>query len=147
MTDPNVANLLGKNINSAYVSKYFQSINSKPLIKIYNDVYYYAFSEAGMDFMFLNENDKLCTVFLHSEGYEGYSLYKGQLPKNLDFGFKRSYVHELLGIPTVSGGDEYAPELNKSIPCWDKYDFGEYILNVTYTRENTIALVCVAHDC
>ena len=80
------------------------------------------------------------SVFLHAEGKDGFSAYRGALPFGLAFGSKVSEVRRKLGPPDRSSGPMISPYLRSN--GWDRYDFEGFYLHFTYRLvEGSIELV------
>lgn len=88
---------------------------------------------------------RICCVFLHAEGKDDFSAYRGVLPFGLTFGSKASDVRRVLGQPTQSKGTNISPYFRAN--GWDRYDFEGFYLHFTYrVVKGTIELVALGVD-
>jgi hypothetical protein len=97
---------IGNTEESENVSKLIKSITCERSEKRFKDSYYYSYKLCGLILRFENDK-KLSTIFLMSEGEEDFSEYKGKLPYNLDFNLNRSEVVSLIGKPEYDGDSFY----------------------------------------
>lgn len=82
------------------------------------------------------------TVFFYSEGVEGYSEYKGDLPMSITFKDDQSIIRTKLGEPIKSGGGHKNPILGGTFPKWDKYPLkGQLTFNVQYSENEQIDII------
>lgn len=147
MEEIDLSTLLCEKIDSKRIIDFLRCFSGEPIIKNHDDTYYYNYPQCGISFYFTTEDDLLGAIFMYSAGYDDYEQYQGKMPKELQFNFDRSHIHRLLGKPARSGGNEYVAELKKTIALWDRYEYDTHILNITYTTNSTIALVCLDQDC
>ena len=88
-------------------------------------------------------NRTVSTIFLHSEGADGYHEFSGTTPERLSFEDSQATVRRRLGPPNDCGGGEVIPGFGK-VPIWDRYDRGEYFLHVEYgDGESSIRLLSI----
>lgn len=79
------------------------------------------------------------TVHLFSEGRDGFSAYRGELPGGLTMGDGRSAVRARLGPPSLRGWRRVLP-FGASRP-WDRYDQPDHSWHFEYSASGeTIAL-------
>jgi hypothetical protein len=134
--------LLGKSTQSIEFNKYKSNIDELPKVSFYpyNNNTYYSFKNNGISFLF--ENNNLTTIFLYSEGHEGFGQYKGSISNGLSFGYDRMTARNKFGLPSESGGGQDAPELfhyqNNKYPLWDKWFFLKYSLHLQYKNNDQI---------
>jgi len=80
---------------------------------------------------------------LHSEGHEGYRKYSGDLPGGVAFGDNADTVLKKLGAPVASGGGQKSVVLNRRLPKWLRYDFGEFLVNVQFDEVGFIEMLTI----
>jgi len=135
-----IESLLGKSVNDDKVHDFIKDSPDDVKMSSFPDLdaYYYTIKKQGVSLMF-NGKDRLTTIFLYSEGVDGYKQFAGMIPHGLRFADTRSDVTKKLGLPARSGGG--VDSLLGKIPIWDKYHFSVYSLHVSYRPTGTIDLI------
>jgi len=121
-----IFSLTGENIRGEKFQKWLNTINTPAEISRHSDSYYYSFKSKGISLRF-NSDDILTTVFLYSEGADGFRQFQGKLPFGLTFLDKRKDIEKLLGYPEKMGG-------NGVIKFWVGYP--SKALGITYNTKN-----------
>jgi hypothetical protein len=85
---------------------------------------------AGISFA-LTRDQKVQTVFLYSEGYEGFSAYAGTLPAGLSLASSRADVRAALGVPVMSG-EKGGVGIMAIDFSFDRFEDGENYMNFNY---------------
>jgi hypothetical protein len=150
-SDFSLISLLGKSVNNADIKNFMLKLNEKPEInnfEMIDGTIYYSFKKSGISFLF--KKDKLDTIFLYSEGHEGFKQYKGTIPAGVNFSDNRATANKKLGLPSQSGGGGKVPEILKStidkIPIWDKWRFPRYALHIEYYDDGEIAMITLSQN-
>ena len=99
-----LSSMLGKNIRGDEIQKWLSEIGDSPEIDKYDDCFYYSFKQKGVSLRF-DTTEALTTVFLYSEGADGFRQYQGELPFKLSFVLSRKEIESFLGKPDKSGGE------------------------------------------
>jgi hypothetical protein len=136
-----ILSLLGQHVESDLVKQLLRLDGAEWVVKRYDGFFYYTSPTSGLSLMFDEPDDAVCSIFMHREGYNDYSEFKGELPHGLDFTWKRSDVHRELGPPDKSGGAEFNEDLNRIIEPWDAFEYADHRLNITYDERNGILMV------
>jgi hypothetical protein len=79
----------------------------------------------------LTRDHTIKTVYLYSEGYEGFSEYTGGLPAKLSFSSSRSDVRAALGAPVMSG-EKGGMGIMAIDFSFDRFEDGVHYLLVRY---------------
>jgi hypothetical protein len=85
---------------------------------------------AGISFA-LTRDQKVQTVFLYSEGFEGFSAYAGALPAGLSLASSRADVRAALGVPVMSG-EKGGVGIMAIDFSFDRFEDGENYMNFNY---------------
>jgi hypothetical protein len=97
---------------------------------------------AGISFA-LTQERRIKTVFLYSQGFEGFSAYAGALPLGLTLNSSRAEVRAAMGDPAMSGekGGVGIMTLDFS---FDRFEKGEHYLNFRYLAgDKAIQLIVI----
>ncbi len=86
--------------------------------------------DAGISFA-LTRKHLVETVFLYSEGFEGFSAYTGALPMGLSFANSRTEVRTALGEP-VRSGEAGGIGLMAIEHSWDRFEADALYLHIQY---------------
>ncbi len=97
--------LLGSNVSSEKVQKYFSELGVEPKYVNLNDNdgYYYVYKTKGIEFKISNSGI-VELIWIFSEGSDGYRQFKGTIPHKLSFTDNRKVVEKKLGKPDVTLG-------------------------------------------
>ena len=71
------------------------------------------------------------TIFLYSEGTDGYHEFSGTIPEGINFEDSQVAIRRRLGPPSDCGGGDVIPGFGKA-RRWDRYDRAGYFLHVEY---------------
>jgi hypothetical protein len=115
--------LLGSPLEEVMRGRFSSSLAASPPVK----------KQAGIEFA-TKTYCLISSIFLHSDGDDGFRGYEGELPGRLEFGDPQAIVREKLGTPENSGGGKFSPLFKKQMPKWDRYDFGSFSLHVEYAE-------------
>jgi hypothetical protein len=85
---------------------------------------------AGISFA-LTRGGKVETVFLYSQGFEGFSAYGGALPNGLSLASSRAEVRTALGDPVMSG-EKGGVGLMAIEFSFDRFEDGKNYMNFQY---------------
>ena len=135
-----IESLLGKAINDPEVQSLIKDAANDMHMTTFaiEDTYYYSSKTKGISLLF-NKEDRIKTIFLYSEGRDGYKQYSGPIPRGFQFADTRATVNKKLGLPARSGGGDDGP-LGR-VPIWDKYRFSKYAMHFQYRPAGTIELI------
>lgn len=97
------SSMVGKNIKGDEIQKWLSKVGDSPKIEKFDDSFYYSFKQKGISLRF-DTTEKLTTVFLYSEGADGFRQYQGELPFKLSFLLSRNEIESIMGKPDKSGG-------------------------------------------
>jgi len=90
------------------------------------------FAKEGIEFAF-DHDAKMVSVHLFSDGLDGKTEYRRELPFDVAFGDRRIDVAKKLGIaPEASGGGDQWQ--GKIVPYWDRYCTGNALIHFQYSR-------------
>ena len=134
--DTEIITILGRDINGNDVRDFLTAIQEAPEVTPDEEMgrTYYTFPQSGLA-LEVDDADEVTTVFLYSEGYEGYRQFRGVMPRSLSWGDSREAVRGRLGQPSLSGdGGEALFSLGISSP-FDRYDYHDYSLHVRYADD------------
>ncbi|MFE8049750.1 hypothetical protein [Brenneria goodwinii] len=134
---------LGMTEMSKEFSQLSLSIGEKPQISDdpaeYNDplghTKHYKYIRSGLEIGF--RQNLLNHVHFYFDGYEGYSIFKGQLLSGVSFGWSEEAVVQVLGEPTVGGGGKVDMLLGY-INRWVKYEKEAYALHMQFNQNNQL---------
>lgn len=102
---------------------------------------YWEAPHAGIEI--LENNGVVDTVFLHAEGRDDYTAYRGPLPGGVRFGMSRSEARTCLGEPEWSGPVLDVPGLGPS--ATDRYRLDELVVSLAHDAPGFgLALVVLA---
>lgn len=90
--------------------------------------------------LILPDHEHIGAVHLHSQGYEGYTRFGGELPVGMQFSDTRAIVRQRLGAPALSGEAKSVPVIGK-VPPYDIYLVGEIKVRVQYDFDESRVLL------
>lgn len=136
-------NALGTTETSKEFSQLILSIGEKAQISEdpaeYNDpvgnTKYYKYIHSGLEIGF--RQNLLNHVHFYFDGYEGYSVFKGQLLSGVSACWGEATVVQVLGEPTASGGGK-ADMLLGYINRWIKYEKEVYALHMQFDQSDQL---------
>jgi len=136
-----LAKMLGMKLDDVVESAFVTSLNARLIMTEIEDRAYLRMPDAGIDFSADIKDRMARSIFLHTDGDEGYRGYPRALPEGLSFSDSRQAVRVRLGKPSDSGGGN-VQRLVGRWPAWDLYDKGAYVLHIRYAEgEESIELV------
>ena len=109
------------------------SVSELGLVEQIEEETYAEFKETGFSVVMVEKI--LSTIFLYSEGYEGYRQFKHQICSDVSFDTPRGKIREKYGAPSNSNETPGKSSFG-DIPMWDMYDFDEYSLHFQYGMVN-----------
>jgi hypothetical protein len=121
--------LLGRREDDDEVADIIRRLGS-PKISEDVDRSYYEFPASGLSLMF-GADSRLAAVHFYSQGRDGYSQYRGQLPQGLTFLLRQRDVIERLGLPESSGGGGRSI-LYRAMAPWLRYLVDDYVLHAEF---------------
>lgn len=124
------SDLLGMTLSE--ITKLF-GVNELGTIEQIEEDTYAEFRENG--FSIVLTGDKPSTIFLYSDGYEGYREFKHQIENDISFNTPRKKIREMLGTPTISNDSPKKSDLG-DIPMWDRYEFQNHSVHFQYGMED-----------
>jgi hypothetical protein len=137
---------------SDWVDKELKDLYGAPLFKKYfrniemiqdEDTVYFLNKSEGIGIT-MPKTLRIDTIQLYAEGKDGSSMFKADLPHNLNFSFNRTKVRQTLGVPQRSGGGQTILYIGYTAN-WDKYFFDRYTLHLQYANDNnSIQLLTIA---
>ena len=81
----------------------------------------------------LYEAGRICAIFFHSEGKDGFSQFRGRLPYGLTYDSTASDVRERLGKADAARGPHVIwPMLDSN--GWDRYEQDGFFVHFTYKQ-------------
>lgn len=86
----------------------------------------------------------LAAFHLYSKGYEGYGGYSNRLPNGVAFDDSVDQVLSKMGQPTTRGGGNMSRLLNKRIPHWFRYAFGDAILRFEFDEYGRVNIATLS---
>ena len=128
LVDP--TELLGMSIEEVRKLPIQRPQDGRPTVEPIEDRFYLKLPASGLSFS-AEADGRVDTIFLHSDGHEGYRGFDGSVPDALSFADDREAVRRRLGEPSASGGGRIIPFLGKA-PIWDRFDGAQYSLHVSY---------------
>jgi hypothetical protein len=127
-----IETLLGKRYSDLQRFPYFADITIPPR-ELIGDQSYVNLPTQGISLV-LPDHESVQAVQLHSQGHEGYSGYRGDIPENLSFHMKRSDVRDRLGTPESSGEAREVILLGVK-QAWDSFVCGDRRIHVEYLAD------------
>lgn len=134
-----------------WIDKELKVVSDTPLFKMYfegrevvkdEDTLYLLNSDEGIG-VTMPLNLIIDTIQFYSEGKDGCSMFKGELPFNLQFSYSRDEVRSRLGMPKKSGGGKTVLYIGYT-PYWDKYFLDGCTLHFQYSNDdNSIQLITI----
>ena len=121
--------MVDKNIRGDEIQKWLSKVEDLPEISRHDDCFYYSFKQKGISLRF-DKAETLTTIFLYSEGADGFRQYQDELPFNLSFVHDRKKIESFLGKPDKSGGG--------TINYWASYTSKG--IGITYNSKDTSML-------
>ena len=123
--------LLGSPLEIVMKGRFSDSLAANPTVK----------RQVGIEFS-SKHHCLITSIFLHSEGDDGFREYAGELPGGLAFADPRIAVESKLGKADKSGGGTFSPLFKKKMPAWDRHDFSSFSVHIEYGNgENSIRRV------
>jgi hypothetical protein len=101
--------------------------------------------DAGISFA-LTRDRKVKTVFLYSQGFEGFSAYGGALPCGLSFASSRADVLAAVGDPVMSG-EKGGIGLMAIEFSFDRFEDGKNYMKFQYLPGDKGVHLCVIGSC
>ena len=137
MIESKLLELLGKDKNSIVVNEFVNSIEEFFEYSEIDEDSFYEWKKSGFCLKF--EENRLVAIFLYGSKEEGFETYKGVTPFGVKFDWSRKKVREQLGQPAKSG---HAKAFKDVLPesTWDRYDFSEFLMNITYTSTDCLSI-------
>jgi hypothetical protein len=130
-TERDVLPLLGKTMDEVAALHWVPSEHDE---YVGEDATTWSYQSLGLELSFGNEDGRLQTIFIHSDGHEGFSGFVAPLPLGIAFANDPADIYALLGAPSVNGGGGTSQVIpGKRIPSWSIYRFGAYVLHVQYS--------------
>jgi hypothetical protein len=126
------------------LSVYAESFESAAAIALVETPYLSA-KGAGISFA-LTRDQKVRTVFLYSEGYEGFSAYTGVLPAGLSLASSRADVRAAMGEPVMSG-EKGGVGIMAIDFSFDRFEDGENYMNFSYVPGDMAVHLLVIGRC
>lgn len=92
----------------------------------------FVFPKEGIEFAF-DQNAKLVSVHLFSDGLDGKTEYHRELPFDVAFGDRRIDVANKFGIALEASGGGHQWE-GTEVPYWDRYCISDALIHFQYSR-------------
>ncbi|MEX0447626.1 hypothetical protein [Xenorhabdus sp. SGI246] len=96
---------------------------------------YYSFFQSGILVGF--RQGRLDHIHFYSDNNDGYKNFKGVLISDIQMGWNKEKVLEILGIPLRSGGN-YMDMLLGYINDWIKYEYPGYALHFQFNPDGLL---------
>ena len=137
--DPEVRNFFGQQMSNIEHDEYYGSLDFKPegVEAVFNEAPWVLPSDEVADPRELF----LVAFHLHRKGHEGYAEYTQPLPNGVTFGDTEADVLYKMGQPIARGGGNMFSGLNRPVPHWVRYSFGDATLRF---QLDTVGLVDMA---
>jgi hypothetical protein len=86
----------------------------------------------------------LVAFHLHREGHDSYAGYSGHLPNGVVLGDSEAEVLQKMGLPSIRGGGNMFPVLNRPVPYWFRYTLGDATLRFQLDPTGQIELATLS---
>ena len=123
------ADLLEKKIRDTGFDPMFEKAD--PELK--DDLGYFSPISLGIEAI-IGADGLINTIFIHSENYQNFCGFKGDLPEGLEFKMGRKSIRKLLGQPESEGGP-IDPIVGKEKIYWDRWVVNRFKLHCTYSAD------------
>lgn len=130
---PELATLLGKRPDEPAVERFLEAQSSPREKTCVLGQCYLNLKQAGVS-LALDQEGRVETIFLHSQGHEGYAEYRAALPHGLSFDDDHQDVVARLGKPTWTGGGQHRVPFG-FVADWIKYGFPNHSVHVQFVPE------------
>lgn len=145
--------LLGKSLEDATLKGFMFELKETPEIANYALIdkrTYYSYKRNGIAFLFMEK--KLDTIFLYSEGHEGFNQYRGSIYNRIVLSDDREAIRGKLGNPSKEEALDKSPQILKDIlrgskiATWDKWLYPHFIVTVNYSKDGKIVLISIGRN-
>jgi hypothetical protein len=124
--DPEVRNFFGRQMANIERNEYYGFLQFKPdgVDVVFNEAPWVLPSEKITD----PKELYLIAFHFHRKGHEGYAEYSGRFPNGVAFGDPETEILRKMGQPIARGGGNTFSGLNRPVPYWVRYAFGDSTL-------------------
>ena len=137
----NILSLLQLNLDNLVKHPILTNVEGK--IENIEDRVSVEYKTLGISFNFSTPNTTVTSIFIYSEGKDGYTQYSGEIPNDVKFNLSQKDIKKKLGEPRRSGGN-YEDKLFGYTAPWDSYYFDNYTMHVTYKKDtNSIDMITI----
>jgi hypothetical protein len=140
--DPEVRSFFGRYMSNIERNEYYGFLEFKPdgVAVVFNEAPWVISPKEITD----PKELYLLAFHLYREGHEGYAGYSGRLPNGVVMGDPEAVVLRKMGQPSQRGGGNTMPVLNRPVPYWLSYPFGEATLRFQLDQNRRVEMATLS---